>query len=146
MWTPFLLSHHDPKDYHRCVRVAGLHLCARCLGLYPTMLAVIGVQVALRAPMSLPGDLFVAFLLPLPAMVDWARGRFAPSSGTTLTRMGSGVLLGIALGRTLYLHVRQPGWWLTMAQLGVLAAIFLVVELLVRIRRGRTDPKGRSGV
>jgi uncharacterized membrane protein len=146
MQTPFLLSHHYERDFGRCVRVFGLHLCARCLGLYPTLLAVIGVQIAVRAPLELPGDWWAAFLLPLPAMVDWARGRFDPTTGTTLTRMGSGLLLGIGLGRTLYLHMRRPGFALTMAQLGVLLAIFLVVEILVRIRRARSDPKGTSGV
>jgi hypothetical protein len=146
MRTPFYLSHHFEPDYHRCVKVAGLHLCARCLGLYPTMLLVIGAQIAVRAPLALPGDWWAAFLLPLPAMVDWARGRFDPATGSTFTRMGSGVLLGVGLGRTLYLHMRRPGFGLTMAQLGVLAAIFVVVEVLVRIRRARSDPKGPSGV
>jgi len=146
MQTPFFLSHHFERDHHRCVKVAGLNLCARCLGLYPTMLLVIGVQIALRAPLELPGDWWAAFLLPLPAMVDWARGRFEPATGTTLTRMGSGVLLGVGLGRTLYLHMRRPGLALAMAQLGVLAAIFLVVEVLVRMRRRGADPNGPSDV
>ena len=33
--TPMWLSHHWPPDYDRCAVVAGLHVCRRCLVLYP---------------------------------------------------------------------------------------------------------------
>lgn len=140
MATPFLLSHHPPSGYDRCVRVGGLHLCARCLGLYPTMFAALAVQIALRSPMAWPGDPWLAFLLPVPALVDWARGKFDPRSGTNASRLLTGTLLGISLGRTLYLHLRKPGFPLTMAQLGVLTAAFLGVEVASRLRRKRSDP------
>jgi len=139
MSTPFLLAHHPPEQDHRCVRVAGLHLCARCLGIYPVMFAVIGAQIACHAPLRWPNDTYLAFLLPAPALLDWIRGRFDPLSGSNLSRVASGILLGISLGRTLYLHLISPGFPLAMAQLAGVGAIVAVVELLVW-RRGRTDP------
>ncbi len=146
MRTPFFLSHHRPSDYHRCVRVGGLHLCARCLGLYPVMFATIAAQIALEAPLSWPYDAYVAFLLPAPAVLDWARGRFDPLSGSNPWRMGTGLLLGLSLGRTIYLHLVHPGFPVSMAQLGAIGAIAAVVELAAW-RRGRgTDPNGPPDV
>ncbi len=141
MQTPFVLSHHHPDGYHRCVRIAGLHVCARCLGLYPTMFAVIGVQIALRAGKVWPWDLVLVCLTTLPVLVDWARGRLDSATGTNASRLVTGMLLGIGLGRTLYLHLREPGHPLAMAHFGAMAAVFLVVEAVVRLRRGRADRK-----
>jgi uncharacterized membrane protein len=138
--TPFFLAHHPAAQYHRCVHVAGLHLCARCLGLYPMMFAVIGTQIALKAPLRWPYDPYVAFLLAAPAVVDWARGRLDPFSGTNFSRLATGLLLGISLGRTLYLHLVSPGFPLAMAQLGAIAAVALIVEIFARLRRSPTDP------
>lgn len=140
MNTPFFLSHHPANQYHRCVRIAGLHVCARCLGLYPVMFAVIAAQIALKAPLAWPYDAFVAFLLPAPTMLDWARGRFDPLAGSNLTRVITGFLLGISLGRTIYLHLVSPGFPLSMAQLGAIGAIVAGVELAVWRRGRKTDP------
>ncbi|HEY3450834.1 MAG TPA: DUF2085 domain-containing protein [Myxococcales bacterium] len=140
MNTPFFLSHHPASQYQRCVRVAGLHLCARCLGLYPVMFAMIAAQIALKAPLSWPYDTSVALLLPAPTMLDWARGRFDPLAGSNFSRVTTGILLGISLGRTLYLHLVNPGFPLSMAQLGAIGAIAVVVEAAVWWRRRRTDP------
>lgn len=39
----YLLSHHEPEDYHKCWRLQAFghhhHLCARCTGIYPGILA-----------------------------------------------------------------------------------------------------------
>lgn len=146
MKSPFALSHHRPADYHRCVAIGGVHLCARCLGLYPVLFSSIGVQIALRSPLHWAADPWIAFLLPAPAMVDWARGRLDPRTGTNFSRLLTGVLLGLSLGRTLYLHLRRPGFALTMAQLVAMAAIFLAVEVFARLRPPRADPNASPAV
>lgn len=140
--TPFILSHHPPEAYNRCLSVAGLHLCARCTGVYPVLFGLLAVQLALRAPLTHPWDTWIAWVLPIPAVFDWARGRFNPASGTNLVRLVTGVMLGVALGRTLYLHLRQPLHPLAMKQLFAIAVVAAVVELLARPYRLRAaeDP------
>ena len=145
--TPFFLSHHRPHEYDRCFSLGGIHLCARCLGVYPVMFAVIALQLALRTPKALALD-WLALLLPLPALVDWARGRFNPRSGTNPMRLATGILLGAALGRTLYQHMRQPGHPLAMAQLGGLLVAAAMIEVISRPWRLRrlSDPNGAPAV
>src|SRR5689334_15596394 len=96
------------------------------------MFAAIAIQIGLRTPKVLEQDLLVALLLPLPALVDWARGRFDPRSGSNGVRLATGALLGVALGRTLYLHLRQPGHPLVMAQLGFLLVVAALTEVISR--------------
>jgi hypothetical protein len=93
-------------------------------------------------------NLSLAFLVPLPALLDWARGRFNPRSGSNGLRFLTGVLLGVSLSRTLYLHLLSPGHPLAMAQFASLALAALVVEVIsrpCRLRAGR-DPKAAPHV
>lgn len=146
--TPFLLSHHSPADYHRCVRVGGWHVCARCLGLYPVLFAALAAQIALRAPLSHSWDSLIAFALPLPGLIDWARGRLWPLSGSNAGRLITGVLLGLSLARTLYLHLRAPWNPTTTAQMAGFLLIAAAVELVAWRRRASTrkDPSVPLGV
>ncbi len=122
-------------------------VCSRCLGLYPLLFGLIAAQIALRAPMSWLGDIFVALVLPLPALVDWGRGRFNPRTGTNALRLATGLLLGAALARTLYLHMRVPFHGLAALQLGLLLVSAAGVELAVRLRpRPRVDPNAPPDV
>ena len=41
----FWLSHHHPDEYDRCYAVAGVHVCARCLGTYPVLFFFIAYQL-----------------------------------------------------------------------------------------------------
>jgi len=147
--TPLWLSHHEPAHHARCMRLLGLQLCARCLGVYSALFATLSLEVAVRAPARMPYDGWIAFALPVPAVLDWARGRWRPQSGTNGLRLFTGALLGVALGRTLYLHLRQPGHPLAMAQFLALAAFAAVVEggcLWRRRSPGRPDRSPRSPV
>jgi hypothetical protein len=108
------------------------------------LVGLLAAQIGLRLPMSLPGDALVVLLLPLPAFVDWTRGRFDPRSGTNLVRFATGALLAVALARALYLHMRQPFHPLAAIQFCALALGAAVVEFAVR--RRRVDPAGGSDV
>ena len=44
----------------------------------------------------------------IAALFDWAYGRFRPHAASNLWRTVTGVLLGMALGRTLYVHLQKP--------------------------------------
>lgn len=131
----FWLSHHHEDELHRTYSILGLRICARCLGTYPVLLAAIVVQARVRAPLSWRYDPHWTLLLPLPALADWAYGRFRPFAGSNAVRSATGVLLGLALGRTLYVHFLSP-WptWL-LGQAALVTAVALPVILLTYGRR-----------
>ena len=109
----FLLAHHRTPHLDRCVRIGRLHLCARCLGVYPVLVGAFGVQLWLhgRFPALLRGrdwEPYLFAVLVTPALIDWIRGRIDPTSGTNGIRILTGALLGLGLARALYLHARAP--------------------------------------
>ncbi len=104
----FWLSHHHPEEYNRTYVLGGVRVCARCLGTYPVLLAVLVGLIAVRAPLAWRWDVPVVLGLTLPALVDWAVGRFRPASGSNAVRTLTGVLLGVALGRSLSVHMQKP--------------------------------------
>ncbi len=135
----FWLSHHHDDELHRTYALGGARVCARCLGVYPVMFAGIALQIAQRAPLQWPGswDVVVAIGLLLPALIDWAVGRFRPHWGSNAVRTVTGVLLGIALARTLYVHLRDPLPPLLLAQAGLVLLVALPVLGVTWRRRTR---------
>ncbi|MFC7071662.1 DUF2085 domain-containing protein [Halovenus rubra] len=95
----YLLSHHEPSDYHRCytlqIRGHSVHLCARCLGLYPGI--AVGVGCFLTNLFS-PIHFFLVALLPLPALIDWSVTHLLAPEGSNTVRTITGGLLGIGYG------------------------------------------------
>ncbi|QSQ28040.1 DUF2085 domain-containing protein [Pyxidicoccus parkwayensis] len=132
----FWLSHHHPDEYNRTYAVGGVRVCARCLGTYPVMfLSMVGL-FALRAPREWHWDIPVVLALTLPALVDWAVGRFRPASGSNAVRTLTGVLLGLALGRSLQVHVQRPLPAVLLAQAALVTAVAVPV-ILATYRRPR---------
>ena len=125
----FWLSHHPPDELDRCYRFGSVYICARCLGTYPVMFALIAAQIVLRAPLDHPWDLPVCSALVLPATIDWALGRFQPHRFRNLWRSATGVLLGVGLGRSLFIHLQRPLPEALLAQGLVVTAIALPVIL-----------------
>lgn len=93
----YLLAHHLPSEYHRCYSpvVAGrrVHICARCLGIYPGIVA--GILASLFGPWD---HLLLVALLPLPALVDWSVTAFSEREGYNPVRTATGALLGCGYG------------------------------------------------
>jgi uncharacterized membrane protein len=133
---PFWLSHHWPGELHRAYRLGRVHVCARCLGTYPTLVAALAWQIAIRAPLQSAFD-WPAAALCAPATVDWLAGRWNPRSGGNPWRTVTGVLLGLSLGRTLYVHFRQPFPPVLVAQIILVTAAFLTAIVLHLARRSR---------
>ncbi len=104
-------------------------MCARCLGTYPVLLAVLLGLFAVRAPLAWEGDLPLVLGLTLPALLDWAVGRFRPAGGSNAVRTLTGVLLGVALGRSLHVHVQRPLPAVLLAQAALVTAVALPVIL-----------------
>ncbi|WNG46406.1 DUF2085 domain-containing protein [Archangium minus] len=125
----FWLSHHHEEEYNRTYLLGGVRVCARCLGTYPVLLAVMVGLFKLRAPLAWHWDVPVVLGLTLPALVDWAVGRFRPASGSNAVRTLTGLLLGAALGRSLFIHVQKPLPAVLVWQAALVAVVALPVFL-----------------
>jgi hypothetical protein len=92
------LSHHTGSGLSRCFRVGGIHLCARCSGLWPALLVGIAAQRIWPWRVS-RFDVAVELALILPGLWDYARSHRRPWLGTNPGRASTGVLLGLGLSR-----------------------------------------------
>jgi uncharacterized membrane protein len=132
----FWLSHHREDEYNRTYVLGGVRVCARCLGTYPVLFAVLVGLFALRAPLQWKWDVPGVLALTLPALVDWALGRFRPARGSNPVRTLTGVMLGIALGRSLFVHLQRPLPAVLLAQAALVTAVAVPV-ILATYRRPR---------
>ena len=133
----FWLSHHHDDELNRTYAFGSVRVCARCLGTDPVLFAVFFVQFALRAPLSVEHETPIVIALTLPALIDWAYGRFRPQSGSNAVRTVTGILLGLALARTLFVHVQRPLPPALLAQLALVTVVAGPVILATyRRRRG----------
>lgn len=137
MLRPAWLSHHGPEERHRCYLWGRVHVCARCLGLYPVLLAAVAGQFAAGAPLDHPVDLWLGVGLLLPALADWAAGRLLQRPGSNAWRTATGALLGLALGRSLFIHIQRPFPRLLVLQGILVTAVLFAVILTSWVRRRR---------
>ena len=129
----FFLAHHRAEEYDRCYRIGGLHLCARCAGLYPALLVVFGLHLGGLVD-TVRAEWAVLFLLPVPAIFSWARRRLTGAAGSNPVSTVTGALLGVALGRGIYLYLRDHRSVAFWALAGGLVVVVLTVELLARMK------------
>ena len=102
----FTLSHHYSHQYNRCYKIGRLHFCARCLGLYPILLIFIFLQFYIE--ISPLWESVLLFLFPMPALIDWSIAVLIQNKGLNSIRTSTGFLLGLSLGRLIYLHIIHP--------------------------------------
>ena len=131
----FWLSHHREDELHRTYAFGGARVCARCLGVYPVMFAAIAAQMAARAPLAWAWDGPWTLGLFAPAVLDWTVGRFAPRLGSNLWRTLTGALAGLALGRSLYIHLQRPFPVWLQVQVAAVTVAALAVILTTYARR-----------
>jgi len=105
------LSHHHPDQHHRCVRVGRVHICRRCLLLWPLAYGLIALQVAARAPATHPFDLLLPLFL-LPPVLEFLEVHtgLRPYSAPRTWLLTP--FLALAVGRLLYRCMAIP-WDLT---------------------------------
>jgi uncharacterized membrane protein len=133
--APFWLSHHREDELHRAYAFGGARVCARCLGVYPVMFAAIAAQLAARAPLAWRWDAPFTLALFAPAVIDWVVGRLAPRLGSNPWRTLTGVMAGLALGRSLYIHLQRPFPVWLLLQVGAVTAAGLAVILTTYARK-----------
>ena len=125
---PFWLSHHRLEDQHKCLKVWSRWVCTRCLGMYPAMLGLLAWLLwPPLGPKQWEWDKVALWALPVPALLDWSAGQLTRWKGYNALRLGSGVLLGLALGRAVYLNMRTPRHPLVFQMMVGLSAIAGVV-------------------
>lgn len=137
--APIWLSHHREEQLKRCIRVRGLHICRRCLVLWPLTFALIGALIVLRAPFDLPADRWLPGLLALPVAefiavsLGWIR--YSPARLYLFSP-----LLAIALSRLFHRYMLQPldAWTWTMLLLAFLPSMAAVLWASVKRGSGRS--------
>lgn len=138
-----VLSHSLPKDLHRCIEVSlwgtNIHLCIRCLGLYPALITGLATRLELTSPDTLSSpfpewaDLTIRLIVPFAGAAAWG----VEQVGVQLSkaaRLTSGALIGVGAGWVLGLHLRQP-WPDELVELSIAFGLVLLLGLLGRWTR-----------
>jgi uncharacterized membrane protein len=141
----FLLAHHWSGQLDRCYQTwigkRPVWFCSRCTGLYPVLFVVLALQLLVLVPRGF-WDLPWLFLLPVPALVDWALGRLDIRPGSNRGRTFWGMFLGASLARMIYLNMIDPANTLVVIQIAVLVGVLVLVEFArpFVIRRREAGP------
>lgn len=137
--TPMWLSHHWPDAYDRCAVVGGMHICRRCLVLYPLAL-VTGIVVSIGSWWPSDLDPWVLWLFPLPGVIEFVLDnlkviRYSPVRQMVLSA-GGAVAAGV--GYTRYLaETRDPLVW---SVVGVYTTVCVLGVVLGHLRgRGQAN-------
>lgn len=121
-----LLSHHEPSEYYRCLKLKDVYYCARCFGvhsaLYPTLFYQIFVQ-----PFSHSFTIIILYLFPFFSFLDWGLYRFTIYKGTNISRVISGLFLGIFIGTMFYIFLKD----IFNHNLWISASIYSVFGLVI---------------
>lgn len=100
-----LISHHEPPYMNRCwhitLRGHTLHVCARCSALLIGIISAIFFQFFIIYIPVTPVTFFGAFLLSLPAVIDWSTQTLEIRESRNPMRALTGFLLGFAVGYVL---------------------------------------------
>lgn len=145
--TPMWLSHHWPPQYDRCAVVAGLHVCRRCLVLYPLAL-VAGVAVSMGGWWDHRWDPWILWLFPLPGVVEFMLDNlgvisYRPRRQVVLSAAGA---LAAGVGYVRYLDdLTDPLVWSVVAVYTAACLSAAVVGGLWRRRAERSSKPSSSG-
>jgi len=131
-----LLAHHRSQELHHCYKIeVGLskyHICARCLGLYPsiafTMVLVFSGVLSLSPKRSFT---FMAWGMGI-GILEWSIVRLGFWSGRNYLRTITGAIMGAGMGIGFPIYFRRPfsvDFWTVFGALGSTA---LLVELVAR--------------
>lgn len=136
-----LLSHHRSDQLHLCYRVGlgsrQVCLCARCAGLYPGLLLVLGLG-RWTGPWPWWLDFALLFLAPLPALIEWgltiATGK--PERANWLRSL-AGLGLGAGIGANLAYNSFDLLGYPVMAQFVYFLTCVWVVWMVSYARRSQ---------
>lgn len=133
-----VLAHHPWSQRERCVGIPvgkdrRVSVCARCLGLYPTLFAVLTLQLAVELPPRGILDWAIVMMGVVPLMLDWGLSRLQIWKGTNTSRAVTGVIGGIAMARSFYLYFRDPRHEIFWTQVAMVAITVIAFEIVHRL-------------
>ncbi|NLD76231.1 MAG: hypothetical protein GX643_06155 [Acidimicrobiales bacterium] len=138
--TPLWLSHHWPEDYDRCAVVGGLHVCRRCLVLYPLAL-VAGVAVSLGSWWDHSLDPWVLWLMPLPGVIEFVLDNLRIISYRPVRQMvlsaGGAIAAGVGYVRYLDDTTDRLAWTVLLVYTAATLSAAIVGGLWRRRSRGQ---------
>ncbi len=102
------------------------------------MFAALAAQFVFAFPLQHRLDIPLGVVFILPAVIDWALGRFQPHRFSNPWRTFTGALLGLGLARSLFIHVQQPFPRVLVVQ-GALVSVIVLPVLFVTYRLHRTE-------
>lgn len=124
-----VLSHHGAEHRHHCYRLGSgpnaVFLCARCLGVYPVLLLVVGLEGALGIA-DLSHRWLLAAALITPTLIDWSRSQLFKGKGSNVLRTLTGALAGLGLGLAFSDYFRDPSrpdFWILIGCIAAVAAL-----------------------
>lgn len=137
-----VLAHHNTDQVDRCVLLPvdgyAVAICARCLGLYPMMIATIAVQLIWKVEPCARLDWWIAIVGLGPAIIDWGVSRLDIWRGHNAIRIVSGGLAGMAVGRSVFLYWRDPRHEVFLVQVVIIAICVVAFEVTRRFQLPKT--------
>ena len=138
--TPMWLSHHWPEQYDRCAVVGGMHICRRCLVLYPLAL-VAGIVISQGSWWSHEYDAWILWLFPLPGVIEFVLDNLGKISYVARRQMmlSAGGAVAAGVGYVRYLdNTFDPLVW---SVVGAYTAACLLGAIVGGIRRTRRSTR-----
>lgn len=127
--SPFILSHHAPENYHKCIVIFNQRVCSRCFGIFIGFLN--GLQLS---NFFFFEEYYLAaiVLFPIPMLVDWYRSNRKISKSSNLIRAFSGFIFGIIYGVGIIFFLQDKFRAITLTT-GLLYGLIAVKLLKTRI-------------
>lgn len=133
--TPLWLSHHHREQRDRCIRVGRLHVCRRCLIVYPIVVATAAICAVIGVAGSVAATVVVAVSL-VPFIVDWCADHLGMASYSARRSALVSAVGAVGLGLALGIHARSPLDPWTIAPVVVVCVVAFTTVVVGRIRRG----------
>lgn len=129
----YLLSHHLPKEYNRCIILKfhnkKIRICSRCSGWYISFL-LFWVLFFSGLNFFLNYKIIILYLFPIPAIIDWSLHRFKIYQGINLLRIITGFLIGLTFALLWYSFIINPldvNFWIVSISYTIIAMIIFKI-------------------
>ena len=121
-----LLSHHKPSEYYRCLKLKDVYICARCFGVHSALYPTLFYQIFVH-PFSHSFTIIILYLFPFFSFLDWGLYKFNVNKGNNISRVISGLFLGICIGTMFYIFLED----ILNQNLWISASIYSVLGLVI---------------